>query len=349
MAGGQPLDLGTNTLQTLTRIWTGVLGAAPVTSEQNFFEAGGNPQLAIQLCDRIHASFGYTLPPLALYTALTPLALARVLTQGTLVPFSNALLLKAGSSAPPLFLFHGIGGNVMEFFEVVQHLDWSRPIYGLQAKGSDGLEPPLESVADMAEYHLEAIRRLQPRAPYLLCGYSFGGLVALEIARHLGGSGEAGVMLTMIDSYPHERHLRASQRYESYLQRAQDRLRRALGNASPSFVSAQQSQELSERICGSATRAVTAAARTALRCYNPKLYSGKVNFVTARIKTVFPSDPAAAWRGLVGEFALETVPGAHHGMLQTSAATLAAALSRHLAGALQSLSAVGNSPNCASS
>lgn len=334
-ADSQALDSGLSAVEKLARIWQDVLGTPPLTLEQNFFEAGGNSQLAIQLCDQIHISFGYTLPPLALYAAPTPLALARVVTGGTRVPFSNALLLKAGSFAPPLFLFHGIGGNVMEFLEVVQHLDWAHPIYGLQTKGSDGLEPPLESVIDMAEYHLEAIRQLQPHGPYLLCGYSFGGLIALEIARHLIGSGETVAMLTMVDSYPHERHLRASQRYESYVQRGWDRLRRALGNASSSFVSAQQSQELSEKICGSAVRRVTEAAREALRRYNPKKYSGKVEFITANIKTIFPSDPAATWRGLIGEFAIETVPGSHHGMLQTSAATLAAALSRHVKEALE--------------
>lgn len=330
-------DLGStpSTAQTLAQIWRNVLGASPLNPEQNFFEAGGNPRLAIEFCDRISAAFGYTLQPVALYAAPTPLALARVLTEGIQVPFSNALLLKPGSAAPPLFLFHGIGGNVMEFFDIVQHLDSSRPIYGLQAKGTDGLDDPLDTVERMAEYHLQAIRELQPRGPYLLCGYSFGGLVALEIARRLRGSGEAVGMLAMIDAYPHERRLPAAQRYESYLQRLRDRLRRALGNPASSSLTAKQSQEFSERICGSAIRPVTEAARTALRRYIPTPYSGKVEFVTAQIKTVFPKNPAVTWRPLVRELAIETVSGTHHGMLQTSAAALAAGLVRYVTETLE--------------
>lgn len=331
----QALGPDPDTVRTLARICGDVLGTTPLTPEQNFFEAGGHPRSAIDLCDRIRASFAYELPPLALYTAPTPVDLARIVTQRAPVPFSNALLLKAGSADPPLFFFHGIGGNVMEFFPVAQHLDWPHPIYGLQAKGSDGLEPPLASVTKMAEYHLDAIRRLQPHGPYLLCGYSFGGLVSLEIARHLSESREVVAMLTMIDTFPHQRHLSAAQRRESYIQRIRDRVRRALRDPHSSARLASQSQELSEKICGSAIHQVTEAARIALHDFIPKPYSGKVEFVTAQIKTVFPKDPAATWRALLPEFALETVPGAHHGMLERSAAPLAASLSRHVTEALQ--------------
>lgn len=337
-------DFGSNSnaIQDVSRIWQDVLGASPITPDQNFFEAGGSPRLAIQLCDRIRAAFEYTLPPLALYAAPTPRALAHVLTQNTPVPFSNALVLKSGSPLPPLFLFHGIGGNVMEFFELVQQLDWRRPIYGLQAKGSDGLQSPLETVEQMAEYHLQAIRQLRPRGPYLLCGYSFGGLVALEIARYLRASGETVAMLIMIDAYLHERRLRAAQRYESRVRRLRDRLLRALGNATPSSLAGKQSQELSEKLCGEAIRGVTQAGRTALYRYSPERYPGKIHFITAQIKTVFPSSPAAVWHNLSSEFSLETVPGAHHGMLQTSAATLASSISRHMAEGLKNEPAVAN-------
>lgn len=330
-------DFGSNSnaIQDVSRIWQDVLGAAPIAPDQNFFESGGNPQLAIQLCDRIRGAFEYTLLPLALYAAPTPRALAHVLAQNRPVPFSNALVLKSGSPAPPLFLFHGIGGNVMEFFDLVQHLDWQRPIYGLQAKGSDGLQSPLDTVEQMAEYHLQAIRQLRPRGPYLLCGYSFGGLVALEIARYLRASGETVAMLIMIDAYPHERRLRAAQRYESRVRRLRDRLLRALGNVTANSLAGKQSQELSEKLCGEAIRGVTRAGRTALYRYNAERYSGKIHFITAEIKTVFPSNPAAVWRDLSSEFSLEAVPGAHHGMLQTSAAALASAISRHVAEGLK--------------
>jgi len=340
-AVGEVLDSNPSTVEKLARIWQEVLGAAPLTPEQNFFEAGGTPRLAIQLCDQICTGFGYTLAPLALYLAPTPLALARVITQRAPVSFSNALLLKSGPLTPPIFLFHGIGGNVMEFFELVQHLKCQHPVCGLQAKGSDGLEPPLDSVGDMAEYHLKAIREVQPRGPYLLCGYSFGGLIAVEIARKLSGLGETIAMLTMIDAYPHPRHLPTAQRYESYVQRVRDRVRRVLGDTTTSSQTANESQKLSERICGSAIRPVTQAARAALHLYTPKRYSGTVHFVSPEIRTVFPGDPTGPWGGLIGQLTKEKVPGAHHGMLQTSAVPLAAALSR------QVMEAVGRqSSNC---
>lgn len=308
-----------------------MLGRPPLTGEQGFFGAGGDLGAAVRLCDQIRAEFGKVVPPLALYGNPTPIALADAITGRAPLRFSNALLLKAGSKTePPVFLFHGIGGNVMEFFDVVKNLVWSNPVYGLQARGSDGLEPPLDSIEAMAEYHLEAVRRLQPQGPYLLCGYSLGGLVALELARKLRESGEIIALLVMIDSYPHGSLLPAAERSRLYLQRARHRLYRAIAPAALRPLSPEEARAINEKMCGPAIGPVTEAAFRALEHYRPKPYSGKVHFLTAQVKTTFPKDPGIAWRDLLPGITVQTVQGAHHGMLQTSAAGLASLLSSYV-------------------
>lgn len=315
----------------MVRIWSDVLGRPPLTTEQSFFEAGGDPAAAVRFCDQIRAEFGKVVPPLALYGSPTPASLAAAVAGCAPLRFSNALLLRAGSKmAPCVFLFHGIGGNVMEFFDVVQNVGGSHPVYGLQARGSDGLETPLDSIELMAKYHLESMRQLQPHGPYLLCGYSLGGLVALESARTLSESGETIALLAMIDSYPHGSLLPVAEEWRLYLQRAQHRVHRAIAPAASRPPSPEQARLINERMCGPATAAVTEAAFRALREYRPKSYSGKVHFFTAQVKTTFPRDPRIAWGELLPELTVETVPGTHHGMLQTSAAKLASVLSTYV-------------------
>ena len=71
-----------------------------------------------------------------------------------------------------------------------------------QAPGLNGKQPCLNRVDDFATYYLEQLRGVQPEGPYFLGGYSFGGLVALEMARRLVESGQAVGLLALVDTYP---------------------------------------------------------------------------------------------------------------------------------------------------
>jgi thioesterase domain-containing protein len=85
-------------------------------------------------------------------------------------------------------------------------------IYGIQGKGSDEIEEPLERVEDMARFYLDAIEELYPQGPYILIGYSFGGLVALEMAQRFSETGKNVALLVLIDAYPHPRYMAYPQR-----------------------------------------------------------------------------------------------------------------------------------------
>jgi thioesterase domain-containing protein len=85
---------------------------------------------------------------------------------------------------------------------LAQHLGSQRPFYGLQAKGLDGKDQPYTNVEEMAAYYIEAVRSVQPDGPYLLAGWSMGGIVALEMARQLSEHGHDVARLLLIDSVP---------------------------------------------------------------------------------------------------------------------------------------------------
>jgi thioesterase domain-containing protein len=113
--------------------------------------------------------------------------------------------LHAQGSKPPFFCVHGAGGNIFRLVDLARTLgevDPQRPFWGIQAKGLMGEDEPLESVAEMAEHYIGAIRSIQPKGPYHLGGYSMGGVVAYEMALQLHDSGDGVGLLAMLDAAP---------------------------------------------------------------------------------------------------------------------------------------------------
>jgi len=116
-------------------------------------------------------------------------------------PWSPLVPLQAGGSGPMFFFVHGLGGTVMRFHELARHMVPDQPFYCFQAQGMDGKLPCLERVEDMVDLYLERMRATQPQGPYFVGGYSFGGLVAFEMARRLRGEGEEVAFLALVDTY----------------------------------------------------------------------------------------------------------------------------------------------------
>ena len=309
-------------MEALSALWRRVLGKEHVGIDDDFFALGGDPQLAIKLLDEINKLTGLLFSPLVIYQAPTVAALAALLKEPSATPFPKQILLKSGNSESPLYLAHGLCGNIMEFFEFVKHLKCSRPIYGLQARGTDGLEEPCTSIDEMAAYHCDAIKKIQPRGPYLLVGYSLGGLVALEMARLFSQNGEGIALLVMIDSYPPLRYAPLRQQLGAYSRRAK---RYALRLLRPAQVPSSLGRAFTP-----AMRRVEQAAAKALREYHPRYYPGRIRFVKATIPVHFPDDPEKVWTSSTDRLELEAVPGDHHQLLTAQCARLAAVISRYL-------------------
>lgn len=320
------------TIDVVTSVWQHVLHRPSVGACDNFFEIGGDRRAAAELSCEIERRLERHVPPEMIYHTPTIASLTEAL-QGSAFPKIPPLTrLKSGDTRTPLFIAHGVGGSVLEFFELVKHIDSERAIYGMQAKGSDGTSEPLDRIEDMADFHLEAIRQLQPHGPYFLAGHSLGGLVALEIARRVLESGENPGLLVMIDSYPHLKHLAPRQQARLIARLA---ARRVFGTREP-VAGARPKEEGKNAQSLEVPAAIKAAVRrvrdrgyAALESYRPRFYDGKIHFVGAETISVFPDDPAAVWSHFAREFGLETVPCDHFGLLTTHVETLAAMLSRY--------------------
>jgi acetoacetyl-CoA synthetase len=335
-------------VEMLTPIWQRVLQLSSVDPEDNFFNLGGDSSLALQLFNEVARAGGRELPPVTIYFAPTIAALAALLEQPADLRFPPLVLLKDGSEEPPLFITHGLGGSVIDFFQVVKNIRTSHPIQGMQAKGIDGTEEPFDRIEDMAQFYLDAIRQVQPHGPYLLAGYSLGGLVTLEMAQRLTAAGEKVALLAMLDSYPDIRYLSLAQRTRLVTRlatrRATNAMRLPVGEALSLVIRPSWRRSRAPRVSyqppanvliSPAMQRSRECAYLALARYKPRFYPGKIRFVRAENPTDFPANPAAVWAHLANEFEVDTVPGDHLGIMSTHYEKLASAISRYVEEALR--------------
>lgn len=102
--------------------------------------------------------------------------------------------------APTLFCIHPAIGLAWGYAGLVRYLDEEYPVYGLQSPVLADGEAPGETLRDLAARYIEEIRRVQPRGPYMLLGYSAGGPIAHAMAVELRRCDESVPVLIMLDS-----------------------------------------------------------------------------------------------------------------------------------------------------
>lgn len=184
----------------LAAIWERLLDIHPIGVHDNFFALGGHSLVVVRLVKEIEQRLGATPPLAAIFEGPTIERLALALARTERRPFSPLVAIKPEGTQNPLFCIHPLGGNVICYADLARHLPAGRPVYGLQAPGMGEGEAPYGDFATMAAGYLAEIRAVQPKGPYYLAGYSFGGLVAHVMARQIAASGERVALLAMLDS-----------------------------------------------------------------------------------------------------------------------------------------------------
>lgn len=336
--------------EAILPIWERVLGRSQISVNENFFDLGGDPSTARELFVEIAKVCGRELPQETILRAPTIASLAALL-EGTHSPrLSRLIQMRAGAEPQAVFITHGIGSNVLELSQLLRHIKTDRAIYGLQARGIDGVDEPHERIEDMAEYFLDAVRETQPRGPYILIGYSMGGLVALEMAQRLCEKGEKVDLLTMIESFPDRPFLPMNQLLGIYVRVLEKHLsnvrqlplRDALSyffrpSFRTEFISRNRqgvSSLLRPHTLNQAMQRMLNAGYKALAHYRPHHYPGKINFVQAEISVDFPDNAIAVWSDLAAELIVETAPGDHQGVITAHSDFLGSIISRYLHEAL---------------
>ncbi len=191
-----------NTLEAqLAALWEEMLGVDPIGVTDDFFELGGDSLSAANLFVEIEKTLGKNLPLAILFQRPTIEKLAAALSQKGWKPdWSPMVAVQPHGSSPPFFCVHGGFGGILFYGELARCLGTEQPLYGLQAEGLDGGPINHSTIPAMAAYYLEQIRQVQPQGPYFLGGYSFGGVVAFEMAQQLYAVDQEVALLVLFDS-----------------------------------------------------------------------------------------------------------------------------------------------------
>lgn len=331
----------TATEKKLGAIWSELLGVPLPGRDDNFFHLGGHSLLALQMFSRVQTAFGVALPLATLLKAPTLRTLGSLLDGGASgvrprAQFGALLaVLQPEGSAAPLFCVHGAGGGVLFYRPLANRLPHDRPFVAIEARAE--WNPP-GSIEETAEIYVRAIRARQASGPYLLGGYSFGGVVAFEMARQLEAAGEEVAMLVLIDSLNPE--------LDSYSRAG--RLRRIWNGNEPSPWPVRAARlaryifqrwlarfralpEVREGDMSDRTNLEAYGRRIeALMNYRPGPFGGNVHLLRASESDDIMEPPADyGWSGLCKKLRVHVVPARHDTIMETPAIDdVAAALAK---------------------
>lgn len=201
--------------RTLAGFWEELLGVQGVGVEDSFFDLGGHSLIAVRLFARIKKAFAVDFPISVLFEAPTVARIAALIAERTgIAPtegaaaarpanrFDYLVPMHEGEGGPrtPFVLVAGMFGNVLNLRNLAVLLGRDRPFYGLQARGLSGEQAPHARLDEAARDYIAELRQVQPHGPYLLGGFSGGGLTALEMAHQLRAEGEEVALLVLLDT-----------------------------------------------------------------------------------------------------------------------------------------------------
>ncbi|MBY6218110.1 SDR family NAD(P)-dependent oxidoreductase [Qipengyuania aquimaris] len=211
--------------RTLAGFWQDLLGLETVGVDDSFFDLGGHSLIAVRLFALIKKTYRVEFPISVLFDTPTVASIAELIAErighdGSNVSnddeagdpetrpaaaqrrFTHLVSMHngEGGQSTPFFLVAGMFGNVLNLRHLANLIGADRPFYGLQARGLYGDDEPHETLSEAATDYIAEMQQVQPSGPYLIGGFSGGGLTAYEIAHQLEAAGEEVSLLVMLDT-----------------------------------------------------------------------------------------------------------------------------------------------------
>ncbi|MBK8012613.1 MAG: SDR family NAD(P)-dependent oxidoreductase [Deltaproteobacteria bacterium] len=356
--------------RTLASFWEELLGVEDVGVKDSFFDLGGHSLIAVRLFANVKRAFQVEYPISVLFEAPTIETCATLIKEamgrttesqpdqaeaGSVASasanasssskarrsrYTHLVAMHAGEGGPkpPFFLVAGMFGNVLNLRQLAAQIGTDRPLYGLQARGLYGDQKPHETFEEAAHDYLQEVRSIQPSGPYLLGGFSGGGITAYEMAQQLRKANEDVALLVFLDTL-----LPIVPQAD-----AKDRLRiqwMKLRRQGPSYISEwgrnrfrwelekvrrrlQTPGELEHTPDEFQNEAIESAFRRALTRYHIQPYEGRVVLFRPRLDRQFVLGPNRAtnadrfyvfedngWGAHVRQLEIHEVPGDHDSMI----------------------------------
>jgi len=336
--------------ERLVNVWQELIGIEPIGVTANYFDLGGHSLIALELFSEIKSRFGVELPLATLFHAPTIRTMAGLIRDsGARKVDSPIVPIQPLGTKPAIYCIGAVGGEVMLFRRLSQLLGPDQPMYGLQPFS---LGDRLSSVETIAAGYLEELAQQGEHRPFALVGYSFGGLVAIEMARQLRKNGKPIAVLALIDT-PYTPGCKAMEPMKA-------RIHRYMYHLNQSRKGFQGLGYLVDRFRFTFLRKVRVAgialpqAETdfvgrqmlAAEKYQPEPYTGRVYMFRASSRSELLDAPNLGWGKILPDLRIEDVPG-DHGTINTgeNVKVLAAKLTAFLKAAEgKSAAAFMNSP-----
>lgn len=297
----------TPTEHALADIWSTVLRTSRIGVDDDFFTIGGHSFSALWLSTLVAERLGRRLALADIFRLPTIAGQAALLGEvaGALLPGAGTTVVPLTEKRPdrqPLLLMSSLWGNAAEYRWLADQLADDYSVYGLMAPGLEPGTRPLRRIEDLARHYVRALDAAGYKEPYILGGFSCGGIIALETAFQLLELGRQVDTLLMFDS-----------RVRSFDGR---------GPLTDEEIAAWKPREGHPYFEAAPEHAaqmieVARANLDALARYQPQdMYPGRVVLVVADGSPDDSYGPMRGWEQLVGgHLALRSVPGDHYDML----------------------------------
>lgn len=322
LVSGEAESPSNATEELLAQLLQRLLDLPSIGVNHNFFELGGDSLAAVKYIYAIEKEFNKTVPITYLLKHPSIKEMASLITNDDKIKTEgDVVILKQGNpQREPLFCLYGI----FLYKDLADELNSDRTVCGvyleqeilLMKEGANTSElQSFLNVNTMAELYLKVIKAHQPNGPYFLCGESFGGIIALEVARQLKSNNEVVTFVGLLDT--------SGPGFLATLTSSQKLWIHAKLLFSKGLPYAKQ---LLSRKAGSLKRKETQqdtnnyradARQIASKNYSPSPYNSPVVLYRAQDRSPFePSTKDLGWKKYIQHLTTHSVSGGHLSMLK---------------------------------
>jgi len=318
----------------LRAIWAEVLRIPRVGLDDNFFMIGGDSLQAVDLFHRVEKELGRSLPRSILFEAGTVAKMAQCIEEFTTA--SCLVPIQPKGDAPPFFCVHDGNGEVLNYRELARLVGETQPFCGIRCRGLDEEGLPFTRIEDMAAHYIDEMKKVQPKGPYYIGGYSFGGRVAYVMAQRLRAAGEEVALLALLDTASGYGQRRVPIR--DWLSHHLKRLKATSPSQVPAYLAMRATNFVGMVVMGVRIRCFALAWRyfertnrtvprfmrrpvpandMIRRTYQPRAYNGDATLFKAERFAWTHADSHEGWKELVkGKLEIRPISGRHFEIVQ---------------------------------
>lgn len=193
-----PQNVDAQTLEQVIKLFCVEMDLSSVEPEDDFFDLGGDSLMAEDLvtaiCQKFEKSFNVSI----ILDCPTPLAFAQYLSRG-MVPGEYIVPVADSTGAEALLIVHGAHGDNYHLRLIGDEMKSRWNIIGVRAKGILQGETPHDSLAELIDDYLKAVKDHVGAYPKSIFGNCAGGILALQVAKQIFDETGQRTNIIMVD------------------------------------------------------------------------------------------------------------------------------------------------------